>query len=151
MFPKMYVGLWYIVYRVDFTLQVVDARAGPGTKSTLKIKNKLSPSMHKYKSPLKSKRSSQTFRSIPSPGPDDLSGKAYVQIRTFYERKIVIIFLPINLNMCFGCSKEPSHWDGSFKHPHHMFWLINKKMILNDMLGHFQQLMNKIPKKHLLK
>ena len=25
-----------------------------------------------------------------------------------YERKIVIIFLPINLNMCFGCSKEPS-------------------------------------------
>ena len=24
------------------------------------------------------------------------------------ERKIVIIFLPINLNMCFGCSKEPS-------------------------------------------
>ena len=26
-----------------------------------------------------------------------------------FERKIVIIFLPINLNMCFGCSKEPSH------------------------------------------
>lgn len=53
---------------------VVDARAGPGTKSTLKIKNKLSPSMHKYKSPLKSKRSSQTFRSIPSPCPEELSG-----------------------------------------------------------------------------
>ena len=33
----------------------------------------------------------------------------YVQIRKFYEHKIVIIFLPINLNMCFGCSKEPSH------------------------------------------
>ena len=34
---------------------------------------------------------------------------ALVQIRKFYERKIVIIFLPIKLNMCFGCSKEPSH------------------------------------------
>ena len=25
------------------------------------------------------------------------------------EHTIVIIFLPININMCFGCSKEPSH------------------------------------------
>ena len=25
-----------------------------------------------------------------------------------FERKIVIIFLHIKLNMCFGCSKEPS-------------------------------------------
>ena len=33
----------------------------------------------------------------------------WVHIRKFYEHKIVIIFLPINLNMCFGCSKEPSH------------------------------------------
>ena len=32
-----------------------------------------------------------------------------VQIRTFHSRKISIIFLPINLNMCSGCSKEPSH------------------------------------------
>ena len=32
----------------------------------------------------------------------DLIGK-------FYLRKISIIFLPINLNMCFGCSIEPSH------------------------------------------
>ena len=29
--------------------------------------------------------------------------------------------------MCFGCSKEPSHWDGSFEYPQHMFWLRNKK------------------------
>ena len=29
--------------------------------------------------------------------------------------------------MCFGCSKEPSHRDGSFEHPQHMFWLRNKK------------------------
>ena len=26
-----------------------------------------------------------------------------------FERKIVIIFLPINLNQSSGCSKEPSH------------------------------------------
>ena len=26
-----------------------------------------------------------------------------------FEHKIVIIFLPSNLNICFGCSKEPSH------------------------------------------
>ena len=26
-----------------------------------------------------------------------------------FERKIVIIFLPINSSISFGCSKEPSH------------------------------------------
>ena len=41
--------------------------------------------------------------------------------------KIVIIFLVISLNMCFGCSKEPSHWVGSFEYQQHMFWLRNKK------------------------
>ena len=25
------------------------------------------------------------------------------------QREFVIIFLPISLNICFGCSKEPSH------------------------------------------
>ena len=45
----------------------------------------------------------------------------------FYLRKIVIIFLPLNLNMCFGCSKEPSHRDGSFEYPQHMFWMINEE------------------------
>ena len=29
--------------------------------------------------------------------------------------------------MCFGCSKEPSHQDGSFEFFQHMFWLRNKK------------------------
>ena len=29
--------------------------------------------------------------------------------------------------MCFGCSKEPSHWDGSSVYPEHMFWLRNTK------------------------
>ena len=42
-------------------------------------------------------------------------------------RKIAIIFLSTSLNMCFGCSKEPSHRDGSFEYSQHMFWLRNKK------------------------
>ena len=44
------------------------------------------------------------------------------------RRKIVIIFLSISLNIYFGCSKAPSHLDGSFQHPQHMFWLRNKKV-----------------------
>ena len=43
------------------------------------------------------------------------------------EDNISIIFLPSNLNICFGCSKEPSPWDGSFEYLQHMFWLRNKK------------------------
>ena len=42
--------------------------------------------------------------------------------------KIAIIFLSISLSMCFGCLKEPSHWDGSYEYPQHMFWLRNKKI-----------------------
>ena len=30
--------------------------------------------------------------------------------------------------MCFVCSKEPSHQDGSFEYPQHMFWLRNKNI-----------------------
>ena len=41
----------------------------------------------------------------------------------------MIIFLAINKNMCFGCSKEPFHRDGSFEYPQHMFWLRNMKII----------------------
>ena len=51
-----------------------------------------------------------------------------------FERKIVIIFLPINLNICFGCSKEPSPWDSSFECLQHMFWLRNKKITFNYSL-----------------
>ena len=39
------------------------------------------------------------------------------------------MFLPISFYICFGCSKEPSHRDGSFEYPQHMFWLRNKKII----------------------
>ena len=48
-------------------------------------------------------------------------------IRIVEATKITFISLPINLNMYFGCSKEPSHRDGSFEYPEHMFWLRNKK------------------------
>ena len=42
-------------------------------------------------------------------------------INKIFHRKIVIIFLPIIFHICFGCSKEPSHRDGSFEYPQHMF------------------------------
>ena len=38
------------------------------------------------------------------------------------KSKTAIIFLSLTLNICFGCSKEPSHWDGSLEYPQHMFW-----------------------------
>ena len=56
------------------------------------------------------------------------SASPFVQISNNKKlRKIVIVSLPISLNMCFGCSKEPSHRDGSFEYPQYMFWLRNKK------------------------
>ena len=38
-----------------------------------------------------------------------------------------------SLNMCFWCSKEPYHGEGSFEYLQHMFWLRNKK---NNFLLH---------------
>ena len=35
--------------------------------------------------------------------------KTYVEINKNVECKIVNIFLPMVLNICFGCSNEPSH------------------------------------------
>ena len=37
------------------------------------------------------------------------------------SEKSMIIFLSISLNMCFGCSKELSHREGSFEYPHICF------------------------------
>ena len=38
--------------------------------------------------------------------------------------------------MCFGCSKEPSHRDGSFEYPQHMFWLRKKnKNLFCTLIG----------------
>ena len=43
------------------------------------------------------------------------------------KETIAIFVLSISLNICFGCSKEPSHRDCSLEYPQHMFWLRNKK------------------------
>ena len=58
-------------------------------------------------------------------------------VKQTFERKIAIIFLSISLNMCFGCSKEPSHRDGSFEYPQHMFWLRSKEknLVTHSYLG----------------
>ena len=50
-----------------------------------------------------------------------------VKISKIILRKIVIIFLSISLNICFACSKEPSHQDGIFEYLQHIFWIRNKK------------------------
>ena len=47
-----------------------------------------------------------------------------------FQRKVVNIFYPIRLSICFGCSKEPFHRDGSFDYPQHMFLMRNKKVII---------------------
>ena len=57
----------------------------------------------------------------------DLCDKYIGPVKQNNLRKIAIVLLSISLNMCFGCSKEPSHWDGSFEYPQHMFWLRNTK------------------------
>ena len=43
--------------------------------------------------------------------------------------KLYFFFLPINAGMCFRCSKEPSHLDGSFEYPQHMFGGEMKKKV----------------------
>ena len=42
-----------------------------------------------------------------------------------FERKSENTFLPITFNICLGSSKEPSHREGSFEYPKHMFWMRN--------------------------
>ena len=50
-------------------------------------------------------------------------------VKQIFKIKIVNIFLPVIFSICFGCSKEPSHRDGSCEYPQHMFQLRNKKNI----------------------
>ena len=49
----------------------------------------------------------------------------YAALRVHNEN---LIFLFLNQNICCGYSKEPSQWDGSFKHPKHMLKLMGKKI-----------------------
>ena len=38
--------------------------------------------------------------------------------------------LVISFKVCFGCSKELSHGDGSFEHPKNVFWSSNREINL---------------------
>ena len=58
----------------------------------------------------------------------------FVQISKVFVRKNVIIFLSMNFNICFGCSKEPSHWDGSFEYTQYMIGWEIRKSIFNYTL-----------------
>ena len=49
------------------------------------------------------------------------------RLRKKFQRKIVNIFLPINFNICFGCSKEPSYLKGLLSTHNICFCLRNKK------------------------
>ena len=71
-------------------------------------------------------KTSQTFENL------DVASFAVILSQGFdkqnFQRINVNIFLPMGFNICFGCSKEPSHWDDSFQYPQHMSWLRNKKI-----------------------
>ena len=47
-------------------------------------------------------------------------------------------------NICFGCSKEPSEWDGSFGYPQHICWLRNMKKNYTFMLYYLYETVNKL-------
>ena len=52
----------------------------------------------------------------------------YVILKVLFDFALEVWF-----SICFGYSKEPSHWDGSFEYPQHKFWSRNKK---NNFLVH---------------
>ena len=37
------------------------------------------------------------------------------------------IFLFLSQNICCGCLKEPSQWEGSYEHPKHMLKQLDKE------------------------
>ena len=47
-----------------------------------------------------------------------------------HEISIKLLFMYNSLNVSFGCSKEPSHRDGSFEYPQHILLLRYKKINL---------------------
>ena len=54
--------------------------------------------------------------------------KIEIEIKKYITCKIGNFILSTICKMCFGCSKEPSQWDGSFEYPIHMLWLKNNKI-----------------------
>ena len=42
-------------------------------------------------------------------------------VSKLFTHKNEFIFQAISFNTCYGCSKEPSHGDGSFEYPQHVF------------------------------
>ena len=49
-----------------------------------------------------------------------------------YLSEIEFVFLPINVNLCFGCSGEASDWDCSFEHPQYRFVSSFQRSRLNE-------------------
>ena len=49
--------------------------------------------------------------------------------KSAYLINIFFIIPQPKQNICCGCSKEPSRWDGSFEHKQQMFMLIGKNFI----------------------
>ena len=69
------------------------------------------------------------------------------QLNTIFEHTIIDnISLSIGFNICVGCLKEPSHWDGSFEYPQHMFSLRNKKkqFLLNPFLPYIMHAIRQV-------
>ena len=68
----------------------------------------------------------------PPPPPRDINRQTLrCQTVNLTDRTIFFLSDPDTherfIYICFGCSKETSHWDGSFEHPQRMFgWEIRK-------------------------
>ena len=60
-------------------------------------------------------------------------------------------FLTHTFTICFVCSKEPSHCDGSFEYPQHMFWLRNKKIIFLSHTLNYGLVTNLLQKRDIVK
>ena len=70
-----------------------------------------------------------------------LSGNRKIYLKStdpqIREQNGKLFFFYLDKNICCGCSKEPSEWDGAFEHPKHMLKLMDKKSNHNFMLKIF--------------
>ena len=76
----------------------------------------------------KNQQTTKNHEKFPSLQSVNVRGNTGLDKQNKNQRKNVSICVPVSFNICFGCSKEPSHLDGSFEYPQHMFWLRNKKI-----------------------